>query len=111
MYHFLPSSAERRSVGDATIENLVTAASSPNLSVAFAKLDGTHARGRSRRSDRAYYVISGSAAFIVGEERFTASAGHAVLVPKGTEHGFKGVMEYVVVNSPAFDPSAEEPSG
>jgi quercetin dioxygenase-like cupin family protein len=38
----------------------------------------------------AFVVLDGTAVFTAGEERLTVAAGHIVVVPAETPHGFKG---------------------
>src|SRR5580692_7894646 len=54
--------------------------------------------------DEAWYVLEGTLGFRVGAELVTASAGSAVLVPKGTPHTYwnegPGEARYVIVMAP-----------
>jgi mannose-6-phosphate isomerase-like protein (cupin superfamily) len=54
--------------------------------------------------DEAWYVLEGTLGFRVGEERVTAAAGAAVLVPKGTPHTYwnegPGEARYLIVMAP-----------
>ncbi len=54
-------------------------------------------------SDKVYYVIEGSADFVLGEEpAVEARAGDVVVVPRGVPYEFEGHMTYLVINAPAF---------
>jgi len=75
----------------------------PDLSLTWVRLSGRHRRLRTDRSTRVYYVLDGEARFTVGEAPpFAATAGDAVVVPRGTPYAFEGEMTYLVVNGPAF---------
>lgn len=43
--------------------------------------------------DEAYYILSGEASFVVGEETSRVKAGDFLYVPGGTVHGFTGASE------------------
>ena len=74
-----------------------------DLSATWVRLDGRHRRLRTDRSTRLYYVLEGSATFTLGDEQaIEALRGDVVIVPRGTPYEFWGVMEYLVVNGPAF---------
>jgi mannose-6-phosphate isomerase-like protein (cupin superfamily) len=101
------SKATGRIDGDLTVRNLLTRPVSENFSIAVARLDGEHPISVSLQSDRAYYITSGQAEVIVGNESHSVRTGDVVYIPKGTRHGLSGNVEYVVVNAPPFDPSKE----
>jgi mannose-6-phosphate isomerase-like protein (cupin superfamily) len=54
--------------------------------------------------DEAWYVLEGTLGFIRGDERLEASAGAAVLVPRGVAHSYwnagSGRARYVLVLTP-----------
>jgi uncharacterized cupin superfamily protein len=54
--------------------------------------------------DEAWYVLEGRLGFIRGDERLEASAGSAVLVPRGVPHTFwnagGGRARYLIVMTP-----------
>ena len=73
-----------------------------DLSVTWVRLDGRHRRLRTDHSTRVYYIVEGSGTFVVGDDRFDASEGDVVLVPRSTPYEFWGRLTYLVVNGPAF---------
>lgn len=74
-----------------------------DLSLTWVRLDGPHRRLRTDRSTRVYYVLDGSASFVLGDKPpFEARAGDVVVVPRGMPYAFEGSMTYLVVNAPAF---------
>lgn len=81
----------------------------PGLSVTWIALRGVHTRSLCRESERVYYILSGSADFVLGDaspERVTA--GDAVFIPRGTAYSLKGDVDYLVMNGPAFRPGSDE---
>jgi mannose-6-phosphate isomerase-like protein (cupin superfamily) len=85
------------------MRRLVTAAHGAETSVTWVRLAGPHRRLRTDRSVRVYYVIEGSADFVLGEEpAVEARAGDVVVVPRGVPYEFEGHMTYLVINAPAF---------
>jgi mannose-6-phosphate isomerase-like protein (cupin superfamily) len=78
-------------------------ASGGDLSVTWVQLRGHHRRLRTRRSARVYYVLTGSARFVVGEdERFEARGGDVVVISRDTPYEFEGEMTYLVINGPGY---------
>jgi len=74
------------------------------LSLTWVRIWGHHERVVNATCDRAYYVITGSGRFQVGDgaPMEPVSAGDAVFVPAGTPYEFNGDMTYIVTNGPAF---------
>jgi mannose-6-phosphate isomerase-like protein (cupin superfamily) len=74
------------------------------LSVTWVRIWGHHERVVNQSSDRAYYIISGSGWFQVGDtgESENVGAGEMVFIPAGTPYEFEGEMTYIVMNGPAF---------
>jgi mannose-6-phosphate isomerase-like protein (cupin superfamily) len=82
---------------------LVTAAHGAGMSVTWVRLAGRHRRLRTDRSARVYYVLDGSAVFVLDDEpEFEARQGDVVVVPRGIPYEFRGEITYLVVNAPAF---------
>lgn len=76
---------------------------SANLSVTWVRIWGHHDRVVNDASDRAYYIITGSGRFQVGESAVEAvGEGDVVFIAAGTPYEFDGEMTYVVVNGPAY---------
>lgn len=74
-----------------------------DLSLTWVHLSGRHRRLRTDRSTRVYYVLDGTATFVLGDgEPFAVAADDVVVVPRGTPYEFHGEMTYLVVNGPAF---------
>ena len=85
------------------MRKLVRADHGPDISVTWVRLSGRHRRLLTRRSTRLYYVLDGSATFVVGDEpQFEARRGDVVVVARGTPYEFWGEVTYLVVNGPAF---------
>jgi mannose-6-phosphate isomerase-like protein (cupin superfamily) len=74
-----------------------------DLSLTWVELAGRHRRLRTSRSTRLYYVLDGTAQFVLGDgEPFVVRSGDVVVVPRGTPYEFEGEMAYLVVNGPGF---------
>lgn len=79
------------------------------LSLTWIALRGRHRRLVCRESDRVYYILSGSASFVLGDAPAQqANAGDSVFIPRGTAYGFEGDIDYLVMNGPAFRPGSDE---
>jgi mannose-6-phosphate isomerase-like protein (cupin superfamily) len=79
------------------------------LSVTWIALHGRHTRSLCRESDRVYYILAGSADFVLGDappER--ATAGDCIFIPRGTAYSLEGEVDYLVMNGPAFRPGSDE---
>jgi len=82
---------------------LVTAAHEAGMSVTWVELAGRHRRLRTERSTRVYYILRGSATFVLGDAPgLEAREGDAVVVPRATSYEFEGEVTYLVLNAPAF---------
>ena len=82
---------------------LVTAAHEAGMSVTWVELAGRHRRLRTDRSTRVYYILRGSATFVLGDEpKVDARERDVVVVPRGTSYEFEGDVTYLVLNAPAF---------
>jgi len=82
---------------------LVTAAHEAGLSVTWVELAGRHRRLRTDRSTRVYYILRGSATFVLGDAPgLEAREGDAVVVPRATPYELEGEVTYLVLNAPAF---------
>src|SRR5205814_8956830 len=80
-----------------------SAASGGDLGVTWVQLGGHHRRLKTQRSTRVYYVLAGSARFVVGDdERFEARGGDVVVISRGTPYEFEGEMTYLVINGPGY---------
>jgi mannose-6-phosphate isomerase-like protein (cupin superfamily) len=79
------------------------------LSLTWIALRGRHRRLVCHESDRVYYILSGSASFVLGDSPpRQAGAGDSVFIPRGTAYGFEGDTDYLVMNGPAFRPGSDE---
>src|SRR5438045_7802075 len=78
-----------------------SAASGRDLSVTWVQLGGHHRRLKTQRSTRVYYVLAGSARFVVGDdERFEARGGDVVVISRGRPYESEGAMTYVAIKRP-----------
>ena len=81
-----------------------------DLSVTWVRLWGHHDRVVNHISDRAYYVIEGSARFQVGDNAPVedVAAGDFVFIPRDVPYEFEGEMLYIVMNGPAYRADSDE---
>jgi mannose-6-phosphate isomerase-like protein (cupin superfamily) len=76
---------------------------SERLSLTWVRIWGHHDRVVNDESDRAYYVVSGSGWFQVGDGKPEAvGEGDVVFIPRGVAYELEGEMTYLVMNGPAF---------
>lgn len=79
----------------------------PSLSMAYFEIDGGHGTVKSKKSDRAYYVLDGQGKFIINGKEFQVMKGDGIIVPKNTFYDYVGEMKLILVHVPAFDSGAE----
>ena len=73
------------------------------LSLTWVALAGRHRRLRTRRSTRLYYVLDGSAQFVLGDgQLLDAHAGDIVVIPRDTPYELAGELTYLVINAPGY---------
>jgi mannose-6-phosphate isomerase-like protein (cupin superfamily) len=90
-----------------TMFNYITADDLAGFSLARGEIRGSHDWSRSSRSTRGYFICAGEGDFEVEDESYAVSANDVVLVPAGSRHKFMGEFDYIVINVPPYDPSAE----
>ena len=79
------------------------------LSMTWVALRGRHRRLVCHESDRAYYILSGSASLRLGERPAeSVRVGDSVFIPRGTAYDLEGEIDYLVMNGPAFRPGSDE---
>ena len=75
------------------------------VSITWVSIWGRHERLRTDVSDRAYFLITGTARFQVGDDPWEdAAAGDVVLIPASVPYEFEGTCTYLVINAPAYHP-------
>lgn len=88
---------------DLVMRALLGAADDAGLSLTHVRLSGRHRPLRTLRSVRTYYVLDGSADFVVGDsEPVRAEAGDVVVVPRGERYSLVGELSYLVLNTPPY---------
>ena len=107
MKHSIYKEGESRTVGDAHIVNILTSASCAQISIARANLQGHHGPTANLSSLRAYYILDGRADVTIDGCTLAASKGDVIVVPTGAIHEIDGHVEYLVINTPAFNPEDE----
>jgi mannose-6-phosphate isomerase-like protein (cupin superfamily) len=97
----------------ALVRPLVRAAEAgSSVSVTWVSIDGRHQELASRRSARLYYVLSGHLTFVLSGRGPTAVApGDLLVIPKGCPYYLEGTANYLVLNTPAFEPGDDVYTG
>jgi mannose-6-phosphate isomerase-like protein (cupin superfamily) len=80
---------------------------SPAISCAYIEVSGRHGKVKYKKSDRLYYVISGSGAFKINEESQEVREGDVLIIPKDTPYDYEGEMKLLLVDTPAYDSLAD----
>ncbi|MBA2299095.1 MAG: hypothetical protein H0W14_13785 [Actinobacteria bacterium] len=88
---------------DLVMRALVGAADRAGLSLTHVSLAGRHRPLRTLRSTRTYYVLDGSADFVIGDSApVRAATGDVVVVPRGERYSLAGTLSYIVLNTPPY---------
>ena len=103
----LVRAAERAEVeapeDDLVLRALLGAADDAGLSLTHVRLSGRHRPLRTLRSTRTYYILDGSADFVIGDSApVRAAAGDVVVVPRGERYSLAGELSYLVLNAPPY---------
>lgn len=73
------------------------------VSLVLAK-GGSYPQHIHKTSDAFFMIVDGKAVFLSGENRFDASVGNRIKIPKGTPHGFDikegDVFKFVSIQNP-----------
>jgi mannose-6-phosphate isomerase-like protein (cupin superfamily) len=85
------------------MKKVINQSLSEHISLTWVNIWGRHEKVVCDRSDRVYYIISGSAEFQVGDDASErVGPGDVVFIPRGVPYVFEGHMTYVVMNGPGF---------
>ena len=84
----------------------------PEASIAIIEVrDGSHGKTKSKSCDRVYYIIKGTGHFDINGTPEEVAQGEVVVIPKNTIYDFRpspgGVLEMLLVNTPAYEPNDE----
>lgn len=95
------------------ITDLFDAPEDSNFDSVICSVDGYHpeTEGRKRivneRSQKSYYILSGSGKIFVGDEIHEVQKGDFVFVPERTAHSLEGNFRALIITSPPFNPEDE----
>lgn len=107
---FVP--AEERNSFDAddamTIHEYVTKNDAEDTSFVLGELDGFHGTFVNHKSEKLYYVLSGSMEIRIEDETYELTDGDTLLIPPETKHAMEGEARMAIVASPPFDPAHED---
>lgn len=80
----------------------------PDCCLSYLEVQGhDHNLSTCHTADLYYYIIEGAGEFSVAGQRFAVAAADAILVPRGTEYGYRGTMKYVLFMAPAYTEGCE----
>jgi|SRR5581483_6530476 len=74
----------------------------------ISTLNGSHPKRINKVSDRAYFILSGTAEVTVGDETHHAETHDLILIPANTSHGIEGKAEFIIITAPPYVPQNEE---
>jgi mannose-6-phosphate isomerase-like protein (cupin superfamily) len=86
----------------------VPKASLSQFDFVISTLSGSHPRRINKISDRAYFILSGSAEVTVGDETHRAETHDLILIPANTPHSIAGKAEFIIITAPPYAPQNEE---
>jgi len=99
--------AEERVADENTKLKIYIKGQSKNISLALGEVRGFHGTFLNRKSERVYFILSGSGSISIEGRKFSVSQEDCVLVPVNSKHSIEGEMRYLVIDSPPFDPKDE----
>jgi len=73
----------------------------------ISTLNGKHPKHVNHVSDRMYFILSGNAEVMVGDDVHHAETHDLIVIPANTPHGIEGTAEVIIITSPPFDPKNE----
>ena len=85
------------------IDNYLDKSSNMGYSIVRTHLNGKHPRMKNIISNRTYYIIKGTAHFLVENEQFNLQAGDTLTIPKDTVYEFNGNFDSILISCPAFE--------
>lgn len=78
-----------------------------SFDLVVGSLNGPHGKYINKKSDKAYLILEGNGMVHVGNEMVEVGPMDFVYIPKGTPHGIKGEIKFLIITSPPFDPQNE----
>ena len=75
--------------------------------MSIAELNGNHPIVINQKSDRVYFILSGSGKVLVNDEIHDVVSNDLIFIPKNTKHSIRGKLEYIIITSPPFNPNNE----
>lgn len=78
-------------------------------SISHMDVDGERKLTSNTTSDIIFYILSGEGVFVIDGQRFSIKPSDVLHVPKNTQFGYFGTMQFVEVMTPAwFDGSDQD---
>lgn len=74
----------------------------PSASVSHMDVDGERKLTSNTISDIVFYIVSGEGAFVIDGQHFVVKPSDVLHVPKNTQFGYFGTMQFVEVMTPAW---------
>jgi mannose-6-phosphate isomerase-like protein (cupin superfamily) len=102
------ASVHEQSFGPIDVKELLTAETTPDMSVAVIRVHGKNEVARNALCDAAYLILNGGGTFtfVTANDQRTEDfvrAGDLVYIPKGLFYQSSGMMTMVSFFTPAFD--------
>lgn len=86
------------------VDNYLSKDHNVGYSMVRTHLDGKHPFMKNMKSNRTYYLMSGSGTFVFENETIYLQEGEILTIPKDTKYAFKGKFDALLVDCPAFNP-------
>ncbi len=83
----------------------------PRASGAYFEVTGNHGKVKTKKSDRTYFVISGSGEFIINGNVILVKRHDMIIIPKDTLYDYKATrgktLKLFLLHTPAYNRDAE----
>lgn len=79
----------------------------PNMTCSYIVVTGVHGKIKSSVNDRIYYIIRGEGEFVINDRTVKVRESDVIVIPRNTAYDYRGNMEMLLVNSPAFEPDGD----
>lgn len=103
-----PDSVQENQFGVIKVKELFNSSEFEAMSAAVITLSGKNRKTKHTVSSSFYYVLEGSGAFTINDERNEVSKGDLVFIPQGSVYFDEGDMTLLAINSPRFNAESVE---
>lgn len=75
--------------------------------IVYGDLNGPHGKFINNQSDKAYFILEGNGIVFIDNDTIDVEPMDFIYISKGSQHGLKGKIKFLIITSPPFNPEHE----